>query len=274
MKKMELEVKILDIDKAEFITKIKSLGATLKSETKQFLYTYDLPTIYGRFIDIKTQLNDNESKIKCDTAIEKLKLLFFEVDNLLTENDKKELTRITGYDNLSCLCTNNNLINYLNDKKLVQFINKFHNNQKKWIRVRQTNDKTTIAVKHILAPNETNIQQMLETEIEVSNINEANNLLEALGFVYKSYQEKERMTYSLDGYELDIDTWPRIPAYVEVEGKSENDLENILNKLGYSIEDTISCTADEIYEKYGLSMFDSREIKFENYNQSDYENKV
>lgn len=274
MKKMELEVKILDIDKAEFITKIKTLGATLKSETKQFLYTYDLPTIYGRFIDIKTQLNDNESKIKYDTAIEKLKLLFFEVDNLLTENDKKELTRITGYDNLSCLCTKNNLINYLNDKKLVQFINKFHNNQKKWIRVRQTNDKTTIAVKHILAPNETNIQQILETEIEVSNINEANNLLEALGFVYKSYQEKERITYSLDGYELDIDTWPGIPAYVEVEGKSENDLENILNKLGYSIEDTISWTADEIYEKYGLSMFDSREIKFENYNQSDYENKV
>lgn len=274
MKKMELEVKILDIDKAEFITKIKSLGATLKSETKQILYTYDLPTIYGRFIDIKTQLNDNESKIKYDTAIEKLKLLFFELDNLLTENNKRELTRITGYDNLSCLCTKANLMNYLKDKKLVQFIKKFHNNQKKWIRVRQTNDKTTIAVKHILAPNETNIQQMLETEIEVSNINEANNLLEVLGFVYKSYQEKERMTYSLDGYELDIDTWPGIPAYVEVEGKSKNDLENILNKLGYSIEDTISCTADEIYEKYGLSMFDSREIKFENYNQSDYENKM
>ena len=66
-------------------------------------------------------------------------------------------------------------------------------------------------------------------------------------------------------YELDIDTWPGIPTYVEVEGKSETDLENILNKLDYSMKDTVSCTADEIYEKYGLSMFDSREIKFENY---------
>ena len=29
--------------------------------------------------------------------------------------------------------------------------------------------------------------------------------------------------------------------------------------------DTVSCTADEVYEKYGLSMFDKREIKLENY---------
>ena len=63
MKKMELEVKILDINKDEFIHKIKSMGATLKKETKQYLYTYDLPTIYGRFIDIKTQLKDNERLI-------------------------------------------------------------------------------------------------------------------------------------------------------------------------------------------------------------------
>lgn len=265
MKKMELEVKILDINKEEFIDKIKSLGATLSKETKQFLYTYDLSTVYGRFIDIKTQLIDNESEIKYETALEKLKLLFFELDNLLTEENKKELNEIIGCDNVSCLCLKDNLFDYLDNNKLVNFINKFHNNSKKWIRVRQTNDKTTIAVKHILADNRTNLQQMLETEIEVSNIKEANSLLEALGYVYKSYQEKERITYVLDEFELDIDTWPGIPTYVEVEGKSEKDLENILNKLGYSINDTVSCTADQVYEKYGLSMFDSREIKFENY---------
>lgn len=262
MKKMELEVKILDINKDEFIDKIKSMGATLKKETKQFLYTYDLPTIYGRFVDIKTQLKDNESEIKYETALEKLKLLFFELDNLLTDEDKKELKKIIDCGNVSCLCSKDNLFDYLSNNKLVDFINKFHNNSKKWIRVRQTNDKTTIAVKHILADNGTGIQQMLETEIEVPSIKEANGLLEALGYSYKSYQEKERITYVLDEYELDIDTWPGIPTYVEVEGKSEEDLENILSKLGYSMKDTVSCTADDIYRKYGKSMFDNRELKF------------
>ena len=265
MKKMELEVKILDINKDEFIDKIKSMGATLKKETKQFLYTYDLPTIYGRFVDIKTQLKDNESKIKYETALEKLRLLFFELDNLLTDETKKELQEIIDCDNISCLCLKENLFDYLDNSKLVNFINKFHNNSKKWIRVRQTNDKTTIAVKHILADNGTGIQQMQETEIEVPSIKEANGLLEALGYSYKSYQEKERITYVLDEYELDIDTWPGIPTYVEVEGKSEDDLKYILNKLGYSMEDMVSCTADDIYKKYGKSMFDNRELKFENY---------
>ena len=266
MERMELEVKILNIDKDKLIKKIKSLGGTLKKETKQFLYTYDLPTIYGRFIDIKTQLIDNESTIKYETALEKLKLLFFELDNLLTEKEKNKLNKITGYDNTSILCSKENILEFLNDKKFINFINKYHNNSKKWIRVRQTNDKTTIAVKHILANNGTSLQQMLETEIEVPSIKEANNLLEALGYAYKSYQEKERITYILDGYELDIDTWPGIPTYVEIEGSSEEDLEIILNKLGYSMKDTVSCTADQIYEKYGLSMFDKREIKFKNNN--------
>ena len=112
MKKMELEVKILDINKDEFIDKIKSMGATLKKETKQFLYTYDLPTIYGRFVDIKTQLKDNESEIKYETALEKLKLLFFELDNLLTDENKKELKEIIDCDNVSCLCSKDNLFDY------------------------------------------------------------------------------------------------------------------------------------------------------------------
>ena len=52
----------------------------------------------------KNIVNDNESFIKYETAVEKLKLLFFELDNLLTEQDKKKIKLITGYDNFSCLC--------------------------------------------------------------------------------------------------------------------------------------------------------------------------
>lgn len=60
MKKMELEVKVLGINKGEFIKEIEELGATFESEVKQYLYTYDLPTIYARFIDVRLQLIDNE----------------------------------------------------------------------------------------------------------------------------------------------------------------------------------------------------------------------
>ena len=150
----------------------------------------------------------------------------------------------------------------LNSDEFIQFIKNFHNNNKKWIRVRKTNNKTTIAVKHILASNESGVQQMQETEIEVSGIDEANNLLEALGFSYKSYQEKIRSTYKLNNFFIDIDTWPGIPTYVEIEGKSNDELEQNLHTLGYSMKDCVSCTADDVYKLYGKSMFDKRELKF------------
>lgn len=263
MEQLELEVKVLDIDEKKFIRKLEQLGAKKIEETKQYLYTYDLATIYGRFIDILTQLNHPVSTIKYETALAKLKLFFFDVDNLLKEKEKDKLEKIVGERFLSNLLEKNNLLEILNLKKVDSFFRKYHNNDSKWIRVRETNGKTTIAVKHILAPNSTSLQQMKETEIVVPSIEEANSLLEALGFSYKSYQEKRRITYLLDNHEVDIDTWPGIPTYFEVEGKSIEDLEEFLSKLGYSIEDTVSCTADKVYEKYGKSQFEKREMKFE-----------
>ena len=86
---------------------------------------------------------------------------------------------------------------------------------------------------------------MQETEIEVNSFEETNELLEKLGFSYRSYQEKRREKYSLNEHEIDIDTWPKLLPYIEIEGKDKNDIEKILSILGYSFKDTISCT-DEI----------------------------
>lgn len=265
MGKMELEVKVLDIKEEVFRRKIESIGAKLKEETNQYLYTYDLPTIYGRFVDILLQLNEPESDIKFETAKEKLRLLFFELDNLIYER-KDEIKSIVGVSRLEDLIDEESLLDIINKPKFNDFMRQFKNNNKKWIRVRQTNDRTTIAVKHILAPDNSHLQQMMENEIEVSSINQANSILEALGLSYKSYQEKRRVTYILDEHEIDIDTWPGIPTYFEVEGESEDDLRNILDVLGYKLEDTVSCTADQVYEIYGKSMFDKRVLSFDDYN--------
>ena len=262
MGRMELEVKILEINEEEIIKKIENLGGTLKEECNQYLYTYDLPTIYGRYQDILLQINEPENKIKKEVAVEKLKLLFFELENLLSKEQKEELIKIIKTNSLQELIEKENFIKVLNKKEMIDFVKQFHNNSKKWIRLRKTNKKTTIAIKHILADNDTSIQQMLETEIEVEGMQKAKEFLQALGYSHKSYQEKMRKTYELEKYEIDIDTWPGIPTYMEIEGEDEEDLSYILNKLGYKIEDTISCTADDIYRKYGKTMFEQRELKF------------
>ena len=103
---------------------------------------------------------------------------------------------------------------------------------------------------------------MHETEILVNSIEETNELLENLGFYARSYQEKKRVKYILNNHEIDIDTWPKLPTYFEVEGNDKKDLEKILNLLGYSFEEAVSCTVDDIYNTIGLDINNMPILKF------------
>lgn len=264
MAKMELEVKVLNINEKSIIQKIEELGGTFVEKSTQYLYTYDLPTIYGRYLDILILLENAESEIKQDVAFSKLELLFWETDNLLTNEEKAQLKQIINVESLTDLLELDrpNILKTLNKKELKSFLQKFHNNSKKWIRLRKTNKKTTLTVKHILADDGSNIQQMLETEMEVPSMEAAKEFLKALGFSYKGYQEKKRTSYILKNHVVDIDTWPGIPTYMEIEGEDEEDINGILNLLGYSIKDTVSCTVDDVYKKMGIDILNIRELKF------------
>lgn len=109
------------------------------------------------------------------------------------------------------------------------------------------------------------LQQLDETEMQVPSMEEANNFLEALGISHKCYLEKKRTTYELNNHLIEIDTWPKIPTYFELEGKDERDIEETLNLLGYSMKDknVVSCIVDEIYEMYGFQKTTNfKELKF------------
>lgn len=273
MSSMELEVKILNINKEELINKIKDAGGKYISFSQQYLYVYDLTYINQRFYSNLYELNNENIELRKDIALAKIKNLFQEIDQLLSEEEIDFLKRNFKIINLSQIFTldGEQILKILNSSKLEEFISNYKSTTKKWIRLRKTieekenkevKEKTTLTIKHILKDNESNIQQMQETEIEVSSFEETNELLEKLGFSYRSYQEKVREKYILDEHEIDIDTWPKLSPYVEIEGKDENDIENILSILGYSFKDTISCTVDEIYKKFGLDINNMRELKF------------
>lgn len=266
MGNLELEVKVLEIDKNKLINRIISLGGKFISDEEQFFYTYDLPTIYGRYQDLLLQLNEPDNPVKYDVAIDKLKLLFFEIDNLLNENLEYELQEIIGKKRLEDIIEREDLLKILNNKRLIDFISNFRNNENKWIRLRTSNDKTTLTVKHILAPKKgTMLQQMRETEMVVPSREVANDFLEAIGLSHKCYLEKKRTTYTLKEHLIEIDTWPKIPTYFELEGKDEKDIEDILKLLGYSMNDknVVSCNVDEVYEMYGYPKTTNfKELKF------------
>lgn len=273
MSNIELELKIQNINQEELASKIIKLGGQYISSSEQFLSVYDLPYINQRYNSSLYELNNEKIELRKEIALNKIKKLFEEIDQLINTEERSYLKRNFDIEKLSEIFNLNTdeIIKILNSSEMIDLVNNYKATPKKWIRLRKTIEKTqdkkiesvTLTVKHILKANETNIQQMQETEIRVDSFEETNELLEKIGFFHRSYQEKKREKYILNEHEIDIDTWPGIPTYFEVEGKDKKDLEEILNILGYSFDDAISCTVDEIYRKIGMDINNMSELKFE-----------
>ena len=75
-------------------------------------------------------------------------------------------------------------------------------------------------------------------------------------------QENRRIQYSLNGVEIDIDSWPMIPTYLEIEGASEEDVYKTIELLGFTKEDCTTKDVQQIYLDYGYDLDKISELKF------------
>lgn len=130
----------------------------------------------------------------------------------------------------------------------------------KWIRLRTNGEKTTLTYKDVESDK---IDGTKEVEITVSDFEGTNEFLEKIGFYNKGYQENTRIQYELDGLEIDIDSWPMIPTYMEIEGNSEQEVLNMIDKLDINKENVTSLDVQSVYkEKYGIDIQKIKELKF------------
>lgn len=131
----------------------------------------------------------------------------------------------------------------------------------RFIRLRTNGEKTTLTIKDKSAKKE--IGSVKELEIEVSSFEETNEILELLGYEHSTYQENKRIIYKLGHIEFDIDTWPMIPTYLEIEGKNKEDVEKMIKILDIDEEKLSLDKVSEIYKKYGIDIHQYKELKFE-----------
>lgn len=135
----------------------------------------------------------------------------------------------------------------------------------KWIRLRTNGKKTTLTIKEI--KDKKAIDGTEELEVLVGDFDIMNKILKELGYVYRNYQENYRKIYMIDEVEVSIDSWPMIPTYAEIEGKSNEAVISVLNKLGYSLDEATTLDVTSIYnEVYGIDLLNIRELKFERSN--------
>ena len=133
--------------------------------------------------------------------------------------------------------------------------------ENQWIRLRTNGEKTTLTYKNV---EKDTIDGTKELEIVVNDFEKTNEILEILGYKNKGYQENRRIRYILNGVEIDIDSWPMIPTYMEIEGKNEYEVMNTLSRLG--IEENKVCTlnCEDIYKKvYNINIDEIKRLTFE-----------
>ena len=131
----------------------------------------------------------------------------------------------------------------------------------KWIRLRTDGIKTTLTIKKIES---LSIDGTKEMEIEVSNFEETNKMLEELGYKAHTYQENKRIRYILNDVELDIDSWPYIPTYLEIEGKSEESVKSMIKLLEVENDKVTTLDVQGVFKEfYNIDIADVPVVKFD-----------
>lgn len=120
-------------------------------------------------------------------------------------------------------------------------------NGEQFIRLRQTKNDTFLTYKFYQNSTPTGTE---EVEFKVDDVQKATDFLKAVGFKLVRNNEKLRHTFIFQGATVDIDTWPKVPAYVEIEGPNEKVIRDVSEKLGLDWSDAIFDNAMRTIEKY------------------------
>jgi adenylate cyclase class 2 len=116
-----------------------------------------------------------------------------------------------------------------------------------WVRVRDEGDKVTLSYKRV---DDKSLTGTKEICLVVDDFDGAVDFLTQLGLRQKSIQETKRESWELDGAEIELDEWPWLPPFVEIEAKSEAKLVATARKLGLDMAEAMYGSADFVYEKY------------------------
>jgi len=136
--------------------------------------------------------------------------------------------------------------------------------QAAWVRLRDEGDKVTFSYKQRLEVGDgtSNDKSMLEHEVVVSDFEATAEILRSIGLVDKFYEENRRVQYKIGEVELDIDTWPQLNPYLEIEAPNWGLVDEMIVKLELNPDDKKIYSTNQIYAAAGINENDYSRITF------------
>jgi adenylate cyclase class 2 len=264
MGNIEKEVKVLDIDVNKVVNGLKKIGAIEIEKKKQKIYTYDVLSIYYRYIEAMELLKSDNDLLKLNSK-RKLKLVLTEYADLEKSEELNKIYNELNIKDFNELLDNNDIDIYdalKKSKTLNKNIKKYLINPNKWVRLRQSNDKSELTIKHILHNKIDGFQNVLEYEIPVNNIEDTNEILEQLGLFSRNYQEKNRISFKYKDSSVEIDEWPMLKPYMEIETNNIDTINEIISKLSLENNKVVSLNTESLYKQIGIDVLKIPRLEF------------
>src|SRR3989344_6624954 len=135
------------------------------------------------------------------------------------------------------------------------------------LRLRDEEDKITLSFKQRLGikshDGTTEDSGMEEVEIEVNDFEKTVILLNKLGFIEKHYAENKRIRWIKDGIEFDIDTFPELEPYLEIEAPSWKKIDEAIEWPELKPSEKKIFSTNQIYALKGILIADYTRLAFD-----------
>ena len=118
----------------------------------------------------------------------------------------------------------------------------------KVIRLRKKYDKVILTFKKFITQEEAKV--MDENELEVPDLGLMIEIFKEIGLLPLYKFKKHRKTYELNQIHFEIDKYPDIPAFLEIEAPDLKTVYAMVSKLGFSKEKVNSYSIKEVLEHY------------------------
>lgn len=116
-------------------------------------------------------------------------------------------------------------------------------------RVRDEGDIITMSAKYSAQNN--SITSQKEAQIIINDFEKGTQVLECFGLVPTDYQENRRETWQLaDGTLVELEDWPDLPSYLEIEGTSVEALQTVAAHLGLNWEEHLTVPTNDLYASH------------------------
>lgn len=136
-----------------------------------------------------------------------------------------------------------------------------------WLRLRDEGDRITLGFKKRIGADAhdgtTNDTGMEEIEIEVNDFGRTAELILRLGFVEKHYAENKRTRWVKDNVEFDIDTYPELEPYLEIEAATWEQIDKAIEWLGLNPADKRVFSTNQVYALKGISVKEYTRLAFD-----------